>query len=420
MKKNYFVFLLISLFFVSCENPELVNITCLYKINFETNGGSAIKSYRTDCVETLPLTYKTDFVLEGWYEKADFSSTQIKFPYKISRNTVLYAKWNDVSFVKYKVEHYKQSTDLDKYELSDFEEFTGKRGSKTQAVSKTYDGFSVKDFIQEEINSDGSTVIKIYYDRNKYKVNFNSNGGTGTMTSQNFMYGIQQNLKANAFTKSGYYFDGWAFSPDGNVYKKDMETVLLLENVTLYAKWIYGKSVSSENINTLKLENLESSCVVKITGIIDDSILSKIKDKILQANQKIILDLSETTGLTSIKSYEFKESSHNIGTENYTKLKSLILPDSIISIGEYAFVSCKSLESILIPASVKSIGYKAFYDSGLKTLELNETKTIAFSAFCNCKKLESLKISNVQNKKTAGNHKDYLQSIIFIRITRTR
>ena len=26
-------------------------------------------------------------------------------------------------------------------------------------------------------------------------------------------------------------------SPDGNVYKKDMETVLLLENVTLYAKW---------------------------------------------------------------------------------------------------------------------------------------------------------------------------------------
>jgi hypothetical protein len=42
-------------------------------------------------------------------------------------------------------------------------------------------------------------------------------------------------------------------------------------------------------------------------------------------------------------------------------LTSIIIPDSVTSIGESAFRGCSGLTSITIPASVTSIGYYAFY-----------------------------------------------------------
>ncbi len=45
---------------------------------------------------------------------------------------------------------------------------------------------------------------------NKYTINFEKNGGTGTkMPNQIFEYGTYQNLSANTYTKTGYHFVGW-------------------------------------------------------------------------------------------------------------------------------------------------------------------------------------------------------------------
>ncbi len=38
----------------------------------------------------------------------------------------------------------------------------------------------------------------------------------------------------------------------------------------------------------------------------------------------------------------------------------IIIPDSVTSINDYAFINCKSLESVIIPNSVKNIGFNAF------------------------------------------------------------
>ena len=45
---------------------------------------------------------------------------------------------------------------------------------------------------------------------------------------------------------------------------------------------------------------------------------------------------------------------------NYNGEKSFVIPDSVTSIGEDAFLGCESLESITIPDSVTSIGEYAF------------------------------------------------------------
>ena len=75
-------------------------------------------------------------------------------------------------------------------------------------------------------------------------------------------------------------------------------------------------------------------------------------------------------------------------------LKSLVIPDSVTNIGDYAFWGCTSLKGLVIPDGVTSIGDCAFYDcESLKSLVIPDSVTsIGKSAFLNCKSLKSLVI----------------------------
>ena len=68
-------------------------------------------------------------------------------------------------------------------------------------------------------------------------------------------------------------------------------------------------------------------------------------------------------------------------------LKEINIPNSITSIPDYAFSDCRSLESIVIPESVKTIGDYAFYGcSNLSSIELPESVTyIGTDAFAGTK-----------------------------------
>ena len=81
---------------------------------------------------------------------------------------------------------------------------------------------------------------------------------------------------------------------------------------------------------------------------------------------------------------------------NGEELKDLTIPNSVTSIGYYAFVGCTSLTSITIPNSVTSIGYYAFYGcSGLTSVTIpNSVTSIGNSAFWNCTGLTSVTLDN--------------------------
>lgn len=75
-----------------------------------------------------------------------------------------------------------------------------------------------------------------------YQVVFNANGGTGTMQPQSFIYGDEKALTANAFTKTGYTFAGWATEQNGTLVYTDAQQVKNLTAVqggivNLYAVW---------------------------------------------------------------------------------------------------------------------------------------------------------------------------------------
>ena len=50
-----------------------------------------------------------------------------------------------------------------------------------------------------------------------------------------------------------------------------------------------------------------------------------------------------------------------IGGQKLTEMTSIVIPDSVTIIGDYAFYNCRSLTSITIPDSVTSIGDEAFW-----------------------------------------------------------
>ena len=75
--------------------------------------------------------------------------------------------------------------------------------------------------------------------------------------------------------------------------------------------------------------------------------------------------------------------------------KTTIIPNTVTSIGEYAFLDCEGLTSISIPSSVTSIGEAAFEGSGLTSVVLPDSvESIAKRAFNNCGNLTSVRISS--------------------------
>ncbi|MGN0855193.1 MAG: leucine-rich repeat domain-containing protein, partial [Kiritimatiellia bacterium] len=87
-----------------------------------------------------------------------------------------------------------------------------------------------------------------------------------------------------------------------------------------------------------------------------------------------------------------------------TSLTSVTIPDSVTSIGNYAFYYCTSLTSVTIPDSVTSIGASAFYGCiSLTGVTIpNSVESIGDSAFSGCTSLTSVTIPD--SVESIGNY----------------
>ena len=113
------------------------------------------------------------------------------------------------ALVSFKVEHWQQNVDNDQYTLVSTVNKTGYTESAVgEGLQTTYEGFY--DLLYDEtmaIAADGSTVVKIYYDRYYYLMSFDPDGGYG-VDPVYARYGSTIPEQGDP-QRAGYEFAGW-------------------------------------------------------------------------------------------------------------------------------------------------------------------------------------------------------------------
>ena len=249
------------------------------------------------------------------------------------------------------------------------------------------------DFANTTITDDVALYAK--WEIKTFTVTFDSKGG-GEVASQTVEYG----KKATSPNPEKVPYDllGWFISTDGGATLADTAfdfNTEITTDVALFAKWEIR--ANADNVAS-KIGAMAESDVVVVTGEITDSTLSAIKDAIGRKRFGIGIDLSGTSGVTSIGEWAFRECSG---------LTSIELPSGVTSIGEYAFSSCSGLTSINV--SVDNIEYTSIdgvlyskdktrivaYPSGKSATSyeiLESVTSIGEEAFEGCSGLTSIRL----------------------------
>ena len=100
---------------------------------------------------------------------------------------------------------------------------------------------------------------------------------------------------------------------------------------------------------------------------------------------------------TELKKVTLKNGVQSIGERAFEKcssLESVIFENTVLEkISDGAFWGCSALSSIALPDSVTEIERNAFFETGLRNIQLPEKLTlIGGGAFCNCKNLKQVQL----------------------------
>lgn len=426
-----------------------------YTVTFETNGGSLVNAVTTSEIKTEPVTTKEGFTFDGWFEDALFESEKVTFPYSVTKNITLYAKWTEVISQK--------QTTLDDFEYTQeggVTTLTKYLGTDTdiilpiETVALTDEVFTETP-VKCVVLSDGVTTLSggsFFYATDLEKIEVSK--GNPLFTSIDgvlfnndktelvaFPFGKSLTLDENGYTIpdtvtilkkfafAGYQngkvvfpsslttLEGYAF------YYSLLEKAILPESVT-----DIGDSCFHHNIQLTELyvpkgaENCkepygivrECQSIEKITAplnVLQRNYNCLVKELIITGAPTAYLSCSNYKNLEKVILPDGIEKLGFRCFANCEKLTTIYFPNSLTEIGERAFLNCKSLTTITIPSTIKTIGINAFDNSGLENITLNEgLEQILSDAFINTK-ITSIKIPESVTKCTVWDNMKTLNTI---------
>lgn len=332
--KSLFLITIILLLFkiISCNNVEIKTET-KFTVTYESEYAKApesieVKENTVLSAEYLPILEEQGYFFEGWFD----GSTKVEADkYKVTKNVILYANWSANSNIEYKIEHYQQNIENDEYTIFETESKIGTTNENTLAIAKSYEGFFAKDFEQLSIQPDGTTVVKIFYDRKFVTLTFNTDGGT-EIEPLSAKYGSTIQTPSLPL-KTGYTFLDW---------EPKLPEIMPSEDMLFVANWIEGICIYVDEIETFDYSTIKEGDKLVIVGLAYESIIDTLVSKINSLNVKIGLDLSLLEGLSVIQDYAFTF------CLNLTNIK---ISKYVTYIGKSAFSSCVNLEIIDIDES---------------------------------------------------------------------
>ena len=202
-----------------------------YTIRLDANGGSVSSSYQYityDSTYTLPTPTRTGYTFDGWYNgetKVASSGTS-----SFASNITLKAKWAASTYTI----------------TLDANGGTGVDSKQTVTYGTTYilptptrTGYTFNGWYDGSSKVSSGTwnrtsdlSLKASWTAINYKVTFDANGGTCSLSYGTIDYGLTYTLPTP--TRTGYTFDGWY---NGETKVPDTGTWNYASNLTLKAKW---------------------------------------------------------------------------------------------------------------------------------------------------------------------------------------
>lgn len=182
----------------------------------------------------------------GWYKEVGLVN-----PWNFETQTMpahdvaLYVKWIANTDTAYQVEYYHQNINDDDYTRVESDTLYGTTDSTVTADEKSFDGFvenllHPQRLISANLNSDGSLVLKRYYDRHEYTVVFQD--WDGTVIETHLVRHGGTLVEPQEMIREGYTFKGW-----------DQDISTITSNMTLIAHYLSIPTieVSENNLEAL-------------------------------------------------------------------------------------------------------------------------------------------------------------------------
>lgn len=178
----------------------------------------------------------------------------------------------------------------------------------------------------------------------------------------------------------------------------DLTSVTLGDGVTSIGTWVFCHCNSLTSITIPNsVTSIDDSAFRICSGLTSINVASD--NNYYSGNNGVLFNKKKTELIRypegkSQTSYTIPNSVTSIGRyafDDCTGLTSITIPNSVTSIGDWAFCYCTRLTSITVPDSVTSIGEGAFYCSGLTSITIPDSViSIGDSAFVGCTGLKDV------------------------------
>ncbi len=269
----------------------------------------------------------------------------------VTSDLVITSEWRNKNDTKYTITHYIQNILDDGYTVHSSEVFYGETGASISAEAIAIEHFvfnSQTSILSSTIAADGSSELKLYYDREMYSVSIRDAIAGEVIGLGSYRYGTSITLEA--FSNIGYHFLGW-YTED--TYITDLERCYFEIYCDIEARYQMGQYMLG-----FEFESTQESCT--ITGVAEG------------ASGTVVLPGCAT----AIAAGAF---------QNMTQIERIEIPASVVSIGANAFYGIRAEIIFVVGFNLKTIGEGAFtgYLGDTITIPASVT-TIEKGAFRDC------------------------------------